>query len=60
MRNRESVLHLFKGGEIKDEEFALSKKFSGYRIKKSLINLKGFSKFAENQKYLVSIEFKTE
>jgi len=57
LRNPESVLHLFKGGEFKDEEFDLSDTFSRYKIKKSLINLKGFSKFAENQKYLVSIEF---
>jgi len=60
LRNSESVLHLFKGGEFKDEENALSKKLSGYRIKKSLINLKGFSKFVENKKYLVSIEFNSD
>jgi len=60
LRNPESEIHLFKGGEIINEEFALSKEFSGYRIKKSLINLKGFSKFAQNQKYLVSIKFNSD
>ena len=56
LRKAESVLHIYKGGEIKDEVFALSKKISGVRVKKSLMVLKGYPKFAENQKYIISLE----
>jgi len=57
LRKAESVLHIYKGGEIKEEVFALSKKVSGVRVNKSLMVLKGFPKFAENQKYIISLEF---
>ena len=57
LRKAESVLHIYKGGEIKEEVFALSKKFSGVRVNKSLMVLKGYPKFAENQKYIISLEF---
>lgn len=57
LRKVESVLHIYKGGEIKDEVFALSKKVSGVRVNKSLMVLKGYPKFAENQKYIISLEF---
>jgi len=57
LRKAESVLHIYKGGEIKDEVFALSKKVSGVRVNKSLMVLKGYPKFAENQKYIISLEF---
>ncbi len=57
LRSTESVLHIFKGGEIEEEIFFLSKKISGLRIKKSLMSIKGYSKLAENQKYLISLEF---
>ena len=60
LRKPESVLHVYKGGEIKDEVFALSKKISGIRVHKSLMVLKGYPKFAENQKYLISIEFSSK
>ena len=60
MRKAESVLHVYKGGEIKDEVFALSKKVSGIRVNKSLMVLKGYPKFAENQKYLISLEFSSK
>ena len=60
LRKPESVLHVYKGGEIKDEVFALSKKISGIRVHKSLVVLKGYPKFAENQKYLISIEFSSK
>ena len=60
LRKAESVLHIYKGGEIKDEVFALSKKVSGVRVNKSLMVLKGFPKFAENQKYLISLEFSSK
>ena len=56
LRKAKSVLHIFKGGEIKDEVFALSKKYSGVRVNKSLMVLKGYPKFAENQKYIISLE----
>jgi 16S rRNA (guanine527-N7)-methyltransferase len=57
LRKTESVVHIYKGGEIKDEVFALSKKVSGVRVNKSLMVLKGYPKFAENQKYIISLEF---
>lgn len=57
LRKVESVLHIYKGGEIKDEVFALSKKVSGVKVNKSLMVLKGYPKFAENQKYIISLEF---
>ncbi|MBT3213064.1 MAG: 16S rRNA (guanine(527)-N(7))-methyltransferase RsmG [Deltaproteobacteria bacterium] len=60
LRKAESVLHIYKGGEIKDEVFALSKKVSGVRVNKSLMVLKGYPKFAENQKYLISLEFSSK
>ena len=60
LRKLESVLHIYKGGEIKDEVFALSKKVSGVRVNKSLMVLKGYPKFAENQKYIISLEFSSK
>ncbi len=60
LRKVESVLHIFKGGEIKDEVVALSKKVSGVRVNKSLMVLKGYPKFAENQKYIISLEFSSK
>jgi len=57
LRKPESVLHVFKGGEIRDELKALTKRVSGFKIKKSLMVLKGYSQFAENQKYIISLEF---
>ena len=57
LRKAESVLHIYKGGEIKEEVFSLSKKVSGVRVNKSLMVLKGYPKFAENQKYIISLEF---
>ncbi len=57
LRKPESVLHVFKGGEIRDELNALTKMVSGFKVKKSLMVLKGYSQFAENQKYIISLEF---
>ena len=57
LRKPESVLHVFKGGEIRDEFKALTKMVSGFKVKKSLMVLKGYSQFAENQKYIISLEF---
>ena len=57
LRKPESVLHVFKGGEIRDEFKALTKMVSGFKAKKSLMVLKGYSQFAENQKYIISLEF---
>jgi hypothetical protein len=51
------VLHIFKGGEIKEEIFAVSKEVPGVRAKKSLMVLKGYPKLAENQKYIISFDF---
>ena len=60
LRKPESALHLLKGGEIQDEMNALSLMYSGIKISKSLIVLKGYTKFAENQKYIISINFSSE
>ena len=57
LRKPESVLHVFKGGEIMDEFKALTTMISGFKIKESLMVLKGYSQFAENQKYIISLEF---
>ena len=57
LRKPESTLHIFKGGEIRDEMNALSLMFTGIKISKSLIVLKGFAKFKQNQKYIISINF---
>ena len=57
LRQPESVLHIYKGGEIMDEITTLTKEFSGVKVKKSLMVLKGYSHFAENQKYIISLEF---
>ena len=57
LRKPKSVLHVFKGGEIRDEFKALTKMVSGFKVKKSLMVLKGYSQFAENQKYIISLEF---
>ena len=57
LRKTESVLHVFKGGEIRDEFKELTKVVSGFKVKKSLMVLKGYSQFAENQKYIISLEF---
>jgi 16S rRNA (guanine527-N7)-methyltransferase len=57
LRKPESVLHVFKGGEIRDEFKTLTKMVSGFKVKKSLMVLKGYSQFAENQKYIISLEF---
>ncbi|MEE2599652.1 MAG: 16S rRNA (guanine(527)-N(7))-methyltransferase RsmG [SAR324 cluster bacterium] len=59
LRKEESVLHIFKGGEIKEEVFAVSKEVPGVRVKKSLMVLKGYPKLADNQKYIISFDFST-
>ena len=57
LRKPESTLHIFKGGEIRDEMNALSLMFTGIKISKSMIGMKGFAKFKQNQKYIISINF---
>ena len=57
LRKPESALHILKGGEIQDEMNALSLMFTGIKISKSLIVLKSFAKFKQNQKYIISINF---
>ena len=60
LRKPDSVLHIFKGGEIRNEVTALTKVVSGIKVKKSLMVLKGYPHFAENQKYLISLEFSSK
>ena len=57
LRSEKSVIHLFKGGDIKKEINALLKKKSGLKIKSSLINLTGYKTFANNKKFLISLRF---
>ena len=57
LRKPESALHILKGGEIQDEMNELSLMFTGIKISKSLIVLKGFAKFKQNQKNIISIHF---
>ena len=57
LRKPESTLHILKGGDIQDEINALSVMFTGIKISNSLIVLKGFAKFKQNQKYIISINF---
>ena len=57
LRKPESTLHIFKGGKIQDEMEALSLMFAGIKISKSLIVLKSFANFKQNQKYIISINF---
>ena len=57
LRKPESALHILKGGEIQDEIKALALMFTGIKVSKSPIVLKGYTKFKENQKYIISINF---
>ena len=57
LRKPVSVLHIFKGGDIQDEINALTLMSSEIKISKSLIDLKGYTKFKQNDKYIVSINF---
>ena len=57
LRKQSSVLHVFKGGEIREEISKLKKVISGVKVKKSLMSLKGHPQFAENHKYIISLEF---
>ena len=57
LRKSGSELHVLKGGEIQDEIKALSLMFKGIKVSKSPIVLKGYAKFKENQKYIISINF---
>tara|TARA_B100000579_G_C22719284_1_gene798565 strand:- start:432 stop:1136 length:705 start_codon:yes stop_codon:yes gene_type:complete len=58
LRKEESTIHIFKGGKIKEEISYLLKQDCKFRINKSLIVLKGYSRLAEDQKYIISLEFK--
>ena len=57
LRKPKSEMHIFKGGEIEDEIKALSLMYTGINISNSLIVLKGYSKFKQNKKYIISINF---
>ena len=60
LRKPESVLYIFKGGEIQDEINLLSLVHKGINVSKSLLVLKGYAKFKQNKKYLISINFSTK
>ncbi len=57
LRKPEALLHVFKGGEIRDEIIQTIKRFPGTKVEKSLMVLKGYTGLAENQKFLVSLNF---
>ena len=57
LRKPESVLYIFKGGEIQDEINLLSLAHKGINVSKSLLVLKGYAKFKQNKKYLITINF---
>ncbi len=53
------MLHVFKGGEFRNEIVQASRLFPGFKLNKSLMVLKGYSELAENQKYLISVYVST-
>ena len=57
LRKPKSTMHILKGGEIQDEIKALTLMFTGIKVSNSLIVLKGFDKFKQNKKYIISINF---
>ena len=57
LRKPKSTIHILKGGEIQDEINALTLKFEGIRFSNTLIVLKGYEKFKQNKKYIISIKF---
>ena len=57
LRKPASALHIFKGGEIQDEIKVLSSMFSGIKVRESQIVLKGYAKFKQNKKYIITISF---
>ncbi len=57
LRKPESVLYILKGGQIQDEINLLSSKHHGIKVCKKLIVMKGYAKFKQNKKYLISINF---
>lgn len=59
LRTPAAVLHVFKGGEFRNEIVQASRLFPGFKLNKSLMVLKGYSELAENQKYLISVYVST-
>tara|TARA_B100000686_G_scaffold336188_1_gene405784 strand:- start:573 stop:1256 length:684 start_codon:yes stop_codon:yes gene_type:complete len=57
LRKPTSAIHILKGGEIQDEIKALTLMFTGIKVSNSLIVLKGYAKFKQNKKYIISINF---
>ncbi len=57
LRKPESELHVLKGGEIQKEIKALSLMVKGIKVSKSIILMKDYAKFKQNQKYIISINF---
>jgi len=57
LRKSKCSMHILKGGDIQDEIKALSLMFNGIKISNSLIVLKGYAKFKQNKKYIISINF---
>ena len=57
LRKSGAKLHVLKGGEIQDEIKALSLMFEGIKISKSTIVMKGYAKFKQNKKYIITINF---
>jgi len=55
----DAVLHVFKGGEFRDEVVQASRLFPGFKLNKSLMVLKGYSELAENQKFIATVHVGT-
>jgi len=57
LRKPKSAMHILKGGEIQKEIKSLNLMFTGIKVSNTLIVLKGYAKFKQNKKYIISINF---
>lgn len=57
LRVSTATLHAYKGGDLRQELQALAKVPNLKAIHPTLLELKDFPQFAENQKYIVSLSF---
>lgn len=57
LRASTATLHVYKGGDLRQELQALAKVPNLKAMHPTLLELKDFPQFAENQKYIVSLSF---